>query len=163
MKSSAPRRYLPCSGGQWCSRSLRALRSRANSNAKTLASADSLKMRELLVTAVYRLQIRIRTWLDATRYADGCRRSHTVVPRPEASLEPTHCGLNCSGMTFRYPIDPFSMIDQLMTDPRLTEEEATTMRAEIRRETGFSGPVKRSLLYAPPKEFVTRVRGLGIE
>jgi hypothetical protein len=62
---------------------------------------------------------------------------------------------------FRYPIEPAVMIDQLMMDPRLTANEATEMRVEIRKRTKFSGPVKRSLLYAPPKEFVTRLRGLN--
>lgn len=62
---------------------------------------------------------------------------------------------------FRYSIDPATMVDQLMTDPRVTATEANGMRLEILRETGFRGPIKRSLLYAPPKEFVTRLRGIG--
>lgn len=65
-----------------------------------------------------------------------------------------------SNAMFRYAVDPTSMVEQLMLDPRLTEQEASTMRAELRKRTKFSGPIKRSLLYAPPKEFVTRIRGL---
>jgi hypothetical protein len=41
-----------------------------------------------------------------------------------------------------------------MIDPRLKKERADRLKVAIREQTGFSGPIKRSLLYAPPKGFV---------
>jgi hypothetical protein len=53
-----------------------------------------------------------------------------------------------------YPIDPHTLIEQIMIDPRLKKERADRLKVAIREQTGFSGPIKRSLLYAPPKGFV---------
>jgi hypothetical protein len=49
-----------------------------------------------------------------------------------------------------YDVNPHELIDQLMLDPRLSIDEAETLKAEIKARTGFGGPIKRSLLYAPP-------------
>ena len=51
---------------------------------------------------------------------------------------------------FSYSIDPHFLIDQLMLDPRMSIKKAERTAADIRRRTGFQGPIKRSLLYAPP-------------
>lgn len=59
-----------------------------------------------------------------------------------------------------YQVNPTVLVEQLMVDPRLAENEAKSFIAEIQRETGFSGPIKRSLLYAPPKGFETRIKEL---
>lgn len=58
---------------------------------------------------------------------------------------------------YRYPIDPHSLIDQLMVDPRLPKASALKFADEIRATTNFQGDVKRSLLYAPPEGFVVEV------
>lgn len=50
----------------------------------------------------------------------------------------------------QYPVDPHELIDQLMLDPRLSKAEFRTLKHEIRQRTGFTGTIKRSLLYAPP-------------
>jgi hypothetical protein len=50
----------------------------------------------------------------------------------------------------KYQIDPHSLVDQLMLDPRLSPEEAAKVKTEIRRKTGYRGSIKRSLLYGPP-------------
>ena len=58
---------------------------------------------------------------------------------------------------FRYAVDPHALIDQIMIDPRLTLCEAEAFKREIRAKTGFKGSIKRSLLYAPPKDFIIRI------
>lgn len=59
---------------------------------------------------------------------------------------------------FSYQVDPHSMVEQLMVDPRLSTDEARQFKADIQLKTGFAGPIKRSLLYAPPKGFITQMR-----
>lgn len=58
---------------------------------------------------------------------------------------------------FRYQIDPHTLIDQLMIDPRLDLADVTTLQNQIRSSTGFQGEIKRSLLYAPPNGFIVRI------
>lgn len=59
-----------------------------------------------------------------------------------------------------YPIDPHTMIEQIMIDPRINKERGDRLKVAIRDHTGFAGPIKRSLLYTPPKDFVFPI-GLG--
>ena len=54
---------------------------------------------------------------------------------------------------FRYPVDPHTMIDQLMVDPRLTTAEANQFMSTIRAKTQYAGRILRSLLYTLPKGF----------
>jgi len=49
------------------------------------------------------------------------------------------------------------MISQMMLDPRLSQDEAKSLKKEIRSATGFQGAIKRSLLYAPPQESILDV------
>lgn len=58
---------------------------------------------------------------------------------------------------YNYPVDPHAMIDQMMLDPRLSGDEAESLKREIRSATGFQGDIKRSLLYAPPQENIVNV------
>lgn len=51
---------------------------------------------------------------------------------------------------FHYPVDPHRLIDQIMIDPRMGELQVNKLKREIKTRTGFGGPIKRSLLYAPP-------------
>lgn len=51
---------------------------------------------------------------------------------------------------FRYVVDPHSLVDQLMLDPRLSPAEAEQAKREIRCTTAYEGKILRSLLYAPP-------------
>ena len=51
---------------------------------------------------------------------------------------------------FYYQVDPHALIDQLMLDPRLSYREFAAAKTELLRRTGYTGVVKRSLLYAPP-------------
>jgi Protein of unknown function (DUF2971) len=55
---------------------------------------------------------------------------------------------------YRYPINSHEFIDQIMIDPRLSESEANTVKNNIISSTGFKGSIKRSLLYATPKNMV---------
>lgn len=55
-----------------------------------------------------------------------------------------------SGDLFKYDVDPNTLVDQLMLHPRLSAQEAYKARDRIRVKTGFSGQIKRSLLYEPP-------------
>lgn len=59
--------------------------------------------------------------------------------------------------TFHYPIDPDVLIDQIMIDPRMPKPDADILKQEIKAKTGFRGDIKRSLLYAPPPDFRTRL------
>jgi len=51
---------------------------------------------------------------------------------------------------YAYEVNPHKMINQIMLDPRLSSVDAAAMKEDIRAVTGFEGPIKRSLLYAPP-------------
>lgn len=66
-------------------------------------------------------------------------------------------GIKHAGGLYRYAIDPHGLIDQIMIDPRLPSSKAEALKAEIRERTGFRGQIKRSLLYAPPKDFIIRI------
>lgn len=55
---------------------------------------------------------------------------------------------------YAYPVDPHKLVDQVMTDPRLSYPEADALKAEILRRTGFGGHVLHSLLYAPPQNMI---------
>lgn len=55
---------------------------------------------------------------------------------------------------YPYTVDPHALIDQIMIDPRLSPNKAYALRDEIQAKTSFSGPIKRSLLYAAPPEMV---------
>ncbi len=59
-----------------------------------------------------------------------------------------------SGNLFQHTIDPHDLISQIMIDPRLTFKEYKHIKDEISERTGYSGPIKRSLLYAAPEEVV---------
>ena len=54
---------------------------------------------------------------------------------------------------FVYPIEPSDVVDQVMLDPRLDESAAASLKAQI-ADAGFHGPIKRSLLYAPPPDLL---------
>lgn len=58
---------------------------------------------------------------------------------------------------YRYAVDPHALIEQIMVDPRLPLEETNALMKEIRAETSFRGSLRRSLLYAPPRDFVVNV------
>jgi len=55
---------------------------------------------------------------------------------------------------YAYPVDPHTLIDQVMLDPRLSRSDAENKKAEICKRTGFKGKILRSLLYAPPKNMI---------
>jgi len=51
------------------------------------------------------------------------------------------------GGRFHYPVDPHELVEQIMVDPRLSREEAEALKASIRAETDFRGPILHSGLY----------------
>jgi hypothetical protein len=55
---------------------------------------------------------------------------------------------------FSYSIEPSDLIDQIMIDPRLAKDRAAVLKKDIQQKTGFRGPIRRSLLYAPPEGFI---------
>jgi hypothetical protein len=55
---------------------------------------------------------------------------------------------------YAYPVDPHTLIDQIMLDPRLSRSDADHEKAEIRTRIGYSGKTLHSLLYAPPKGMI---------
>ena len=60
-----------------------------------------------------------------------------------------------------YPVDPHEFVEQIMIHPRMHKQEANTLRQKIKAKTGFHGPIKRSLLYAPPPDLVLPFNGLS--
>ncbi|HEY1205715.1 MAG: DUF2971 domain-containing protein [Bryobacteraceae bacterium] len=50
-----------------------------------------------------------------------------------------------------YPVEPNSLIDQVVLDPRMDNPKAAILKRKI-RAAGFAGEIKRSLLYAPPPD-----------
>lgn len=60
------------------------------------------------------------------------------------------------GKLFRYKIDPYQLIDQIMLDPRLSTKKISALKNEIRDRTAYPGPIRRSLLYKPPEEVILR-------
>jgi hypothetical protein len=51
----------------------------------------------------------------------------------------------------RYPVDPHTMITQIMADPNRSRKTWATDRAALRKATGFKGPISRSKIYDPPE------------
>jgi hypothetical protein len=58
----------------------------------------------------------------------------------------------CDEETSAYRMNPHEVVDQIMLDPRLTNEEADPLREKIRQRTKFQGPILRSLLYTLPPQ-----------
>ena len=54
---------------------------------------------------------------------------------------------------FKYLVDPHLLISQLMIDPRVPYNNFKIMEQKIRKETGYVGEIKRSLLYRIPEDF----------
>lgn len=78
----------------------------------------------------------------------------------EREIRLLYCELDDSAKAsplYAYPVDPNKLINQLMLDPRLSREEAESLKCEIRKTTGFQGEIKRSLLYTPPREQILKV------
>jgi hypothetical protein len=61
---------------------------------------------------------------------------------------------------YGYFVEPNSLINQIMIDPRNSEKEANRLKQKIRSKTNFSGTIKRSLLYAPPPDFSEEIQRL---
>lgn len=59
-----------------------------------------------------------------------------------------------SDALFKYVFKPNSLIDQIMLDPRFSYKEFMKIKSKIKTKTGFSGIIKRSLLYSLPKDIV---------
>lgn len=55
---------------------------------------------------------------------------------------------------YSYTINPHSLIDQIMVDPRVPVAKVDAFKRKIRKKTGFNGDVVRSLLYAPPQGMI---------
>lgn len=58
------------------------------------------------------------------------------------------------GDLFRHWVNPHDLIEQIMVDPRLSKVHAEKVMSEVKDRTGFQGPIKRSLLYAPPEGMI---------
>lgn len=58
---------------------------------------------------------------------------------------------------FRYRIDPHSLVEGIVIDPRMSEEEAGSVAETIRKRTGFRGRITHSDLYAAPRDMVLRL------
>ena len=58
---------------------------------------------------------------------------------------------------FRYKINPHTLIDQIMIDPRTDPTKIHNLKKEISEKTGFQGVLVWSLLYKHPKKLVFSV------
>lgn len=63
----------------------------------------------------------------------------------------SHNDANAVSSLFRYDVDPKTLIDQIMIDPRVDKAKADALKKVIKFKTEFAGQIKRSLLYAPPE------------
>jgi len=61
------------------------------------------------------------------------------------------------GRLFRYRIKPDTFIENIVVDPRIPADKASTLIEEIREKTRFRGPILHSNLYAPPRQMVVRL------
>jgi len=52
---------------------------------------------------------------------------------------------------YSYEVDPHELITQIMIDPRITYDEFKKLRNDIKQRTGYTGKIKRSLLYRLPE------------
>lgn len=89
-----------------------------------------------------------------------CDLAHTLLVKRPAFRHEKEIRLlaNINNRTesdlFHYRVSPHELIDQLMVDPRLKPREAKSFIEAIRKRTGFSGDIKRSLLYTLPDGLV---------
>jgi len=59
---------------------------------------------------------------------------------------------------YKYDIDPHTLIDQVMIDPRVNYEKYTSLKTHLMKRTGLSDKqIKRSLLYRQPKGFIVEI------
>ncbi len=65
-----------------------------------------------------------------------------------------------NGDLYKYTVDPHSLVDQIMIDPRRSYSEFKVLKDIIRKTTGFGGAIKRSLLYTLPKDITLDVTDL---
>jgi hypothetical protein len=78
----------------------------------------------------------------------------------ERELRLLYCELDDSkhdSDLYSYMVDPHTMISQIMLDPRLPVDAVKSMKEEIQATTGYAGPIKKSLLYAPPLNRILNV------
>ena len=62
-----------------------------------------------------------------------------------------------SNDTYSYGVDPHTLIEQIMIDPRRSHQESEVTKEIIRKTTNFKGEIKRSLLYTLPKAITLEV------
>jgi len=67
-----------------------------------------------------------------------------------------HNAANTVGDLHWYKVNPHTFIDQIMIDPRMPELDVNTLTKRIQEETGFRGPILRSLLYAAPPALIVQ-------
>lgn len=60
---------------------------------------------------------------------------------------------------YRYPVDPHAMITQIMADPIRNRANWLKEKATLEQTTGFTGEIKRSKIYDPPKWAVPTFKG----
>jgi hypothetical protein len=58
---------------------------------------------------------------------------------------------------YTYKIDPHKLVSQIMIDPRRSYKEFKRIKYIIEKSIGYRGSIKRSLLYALPKDIVVDV------
>ncbi len=56
-----------------------------------------------------------------------------------------------------YDVNPHNLIDQIMVHPQLAKSDAAALKTEIEERTGYTGEIKRSLLYRLPNGFKFKV------
>jgi hypothetical protein len=61
---------------------------------------------------------------------------------------------------YKYPIEPNYLIDEIMIDPRVSDIEYKEIENDIRKNTGFTGKIKKSLLYRLPEELTFDIHEL---
>lgn len=134
---------------------------RIRSTPEKLASASrNPEWRVIIGRVTYRKEKEIETVLRAAnaKSADPTSVAQTLLTKRLAFRHEGEVRLliyapdtSTANGLLRYSIDPHTLIDQVMLDPRLLKNAADDAKVRIRETTGFAGTIKRSLLYQPPE------------
>jgi dipeptidyl aminopeptidase/acylaminoacyl peptidase len=56
-----------------------------------------------------------------------------------------------AGGLYKYTLDPHELVTQIMADPNRDRSRWLSDKANLQRDTGFTGEIKRSKIYDPPE------------
>ena len=109
------------------------------------------------------MEVANSTFDDSGIGVDEIFRSLLVKRRAfihENEVRALYMEINSDGFSekiYRYSLDPHELVDQIMIDPRKSNEEFRAIKDILAETIGFKGEIKRSLLYTLPKDITLSV------